>query len=106
MAIHLSKDRYESTPHGALISWGVIENSPDGVFMSREGPEYLIWGAWKGGGNDWAIYVAPCSASKLLLPPMHDSLQSVHEHGDKVTDPRWIDRMVHADPEVNARYRR
>lgn len=60
MAIHLSKERYDSTPHGALISWGVIENSPDGVFMTREVPMMmLLWGAWKGGGNDWAIYVAP-----------------------------------------------
>lgn len=103
MAIHLSKDRYESTPNGALISWGVIENSPDGVFMDRDGPEYLLWAAWKGGGNDWAIYVSEWATP---FQNLEVRLTILHEGGDKVTDPRWIDRMVHADPEVNARYRR
>lgn len=37
---------------------------------------------------------------------IEDRLEKLHATGDKVTDPRWIDRMVHADPEVNARYRR
>lgn len=48
MSVSLSKERFEATPYGGLISWGVIENSPDGVFMTREGPRMLIWGAWKG----------------------------------------------------------
>lgn len=103
MAIHLSKERYESTPFGALISWGVIENSPDGCYMTSDGPEYLIWGAWKGGGNDWAIYV---DCYILWQTITESELWLLHSHGDKVIDPRSIDRMVHAVPEVNARYRR
>lgn len=64
----------------------------------------LLWGAWKGGGNDWAIYVAPFDYN-IWVQERH-VLNRLHETGDKVTDARWIDRMVHADPEVNARYRR
>lgn len=104
MAIQLTKERYESTPHGAMISWGVIENSPDGCFMTREGPDMLLWTAWKGGGNDWAIYVIPYDTHAADSPRF--ITHHCHMHGDKVTDARWIDRMVHADPEVNARYRR
>lgn len=103
MAISLSKERFESTEYGALISWGVIENSPDGVFMTREGPNMLIWGAWKGGTDDWAIYVAPFEFGDTVAPW---TLDAVHSRGNKIHDARWIDRMVHADPEVNARYRR
>lgn len=104
MSIHLSKERFESTPYGALISWGVIENSPDGVFMTRDGPKYLVLGSWKGEADDWAIYVMPTFFGPI--DPPDNFLEYLHGHGDKVHDARWIDRMVHADPEVNARYRR
>ena len=50
MAIQLTKERYEKTANGELISWGVIENSPDGCFMDSDstGRAMLLWGAWKG----------------------------------------------------------
>lgn len=103
MSVSLSKDRFEATEYGALISWGVIENSPDGVFMTREGPRFLIWGAWKGRADDWAIYVLPFDFGDTVAPWTLDEL---HSRGDKVHGEEQIAKMVQAEPEVFARYRR
>ena len=107
MAIHLSKDRYESTPHGTVISWGIIENSPDGVNIDRDWPPKLLWSAWKGHGNDWAIYVTSgVIFQNILEATWEEALQYCHDHGQKVFDEENIEKMIDADPEVKARYRR
>ncbi len=104
MAVKLSKERFDATEHGALISWGVIENSPDGVFMTSEGGTFpLLWTAWKGHGPDWAIYVMRYG---VWDPTDDDALEYCHDHGDKVHGKDLIARMIDADPEVLERYRR
>jgi hypothetical protein len=108
MAIHLSKDRFASTPKGHLISWGIIENSPDGVYMTSEGGTLpLLWTAWKGRGDDWAIYVtAGILIQNVLESSWWEALKYCHDHGDKVHSKDLIARMIDADPEVLKRYRR
>lgn len=104
MAIHLSKERYDSTPHGALISWGVIENSPDGVYMTSEhGVFPLLWTAWKGHGPDWAIYVM--NFETLIANENLFMTQYCHDYWDKVHWKDLIARMIDADPEVLEMYR-
>lgn len=104
MSVRLSKERYESTPFGSLISWGIIENSPDGVYMTSEGGTFpLLWTAWKGHGPDWAIYVQRYNPFDVIHGP---ALDHCHDHGDKVFGKDLIARMVDADPEVLERYRR
>lgn len=103
MAVQLSKERFDGTEHGVLISWGIIENSPDGVYMTSEGVFPLIWWAWKGLGNDWAIYVAKVG---LAVFNFDDRLEWVHATGNKVHDKDLIVRMIDADPEVLSLYRR
>ncbi len=46
----------EMRPH-EIIATGTVENSPEGVFMTREHPKrMLIWVAKRGEIHDWAIY--------------------------------------------------
>jgi hypothetical protein len=79
---------------GQIFASGVLPNSPEGLFMTRDGGE-LRWVAKKGWGNDWAVY---CHWS-------YHSEQYVAEHGDKVLTPEYIQRCVPCSDEVMSRYR-
>lgn len=79
---------------GEVFATGVLPNSPEGIFMTRDGGE-LRWVAVKGYGNDWAVY---CHWS-------YHSKEFVKSSGDKVLTPEYIQRCVPCSDEVMKRYR-
>jgi uncharacterized protein with PIN domain len=89
-----TKERFDKLPYGQVFATGVLANSPDGIFMTRDGGE-LRWVAKKGWGNDWAIY---CHWADKTV-------EWVTEHGDKVYTEEYIKRCVQCDDELFNMYR-
>lgn len=94
------KDRYDKytasgVDHDRIIATGVEDNSPDGVFMTRDGGR-LQWVACIGGGFwDWKIY---CHWEGM-------SIGYILSHGDKIHDEDTIRRLVPCDDEAFELYR-
>ncbi len=79
---------------GEMFDYGVLPNSPEGIFMTRAGGE-LKWVATKGDANDWAIY---CHWS--------DHTEAwIKEHGDKLFNKAHIQLCVPCGKEVMDKYR-
>jgi len=54
----LTLEELKAMEPGIVFAHGVIENSPDGLYMSNSNiGKKLIWVAKRGGIHDWAIYV-------------------------------------------------
>ena len=73
---------------------GEIDNSPEGIFMTREGG-MLKWVAVRGGIHDWAIY---CHYNT-------HSWDYVKSNGDKVTQELHIKKLVPCDSKAFKIYR-
>lgn len=85
-----------ATPEGTIFASGTAPDNPKGINMGNSGHE-LRWVARKGGGHDdWAIYT-----HWVRYDENYVSL-----HGDKVTNPETIKRLVPCDDEAFAKYRR
>lgn len=69
----MTEKEFQQIPDGTIFATGTIPNSPEGIFMTRNGGE-LRWIAKKGYGNDWTIY---CHWSS-------SSVEYIEEQGDKV----------------------
>jgi hypothetical protein len=93
----LTIENFDLIPSDAIISSGETTNDSNGIYMtdSRVG-EKLKWIAKKGGGPDWAIYTFWANY------PDHFVL----ENGEKVRDPRNIQKLVPCDDEVMEKYRK
>lgn len=85
---------FEKIPNGVVFANGVLPNSEEGIFMTRNGGD-LRWVAKKGGGHDWAIYCFWSSYSEWY----------VAQHGDKVLNKTHIMRCVPCDDDVFKLYR-
>ena len=72
----------------------LIPDSPEGIFMTRDGGE-LLWVAIKGYANDWTIY---CHWSDK-------SIDWVRQHGDKVVTEKHIRLCINCTDEVFKLYR-
>ena len=90
----LNRQIFESLPDGQVFATGVLPNSPEGLFMTRNGGT-LRWVAKKGWGYDWAIYCHWADKSP----------EWVRDHGDKVTNEAHIKRCVECDDETFKIYR-
>ena len=90
----LTTEKFNEIPLGEIFATGILPNSPDGIFMTRDGGS-LRWVAKKGHGYDWAIY---CHWS-------HKSPEWIRDYGDKVTTEEYIKRCVPCTDEVFNLYR-
>lgn len=93
----LGLDDFKQYNCGAVISSGVLPNSPEGIYMTnnRLGDD-LLWVAIKGYGNDWAIY---CYWSE-------NGIEFVKTNGDKIHSEEHIQKCVPCTEEVYNLYRR
>lgn len=85
---------FDEIPKGIIFATGVLPNSDEGIFMTRNGGD-LRWIAKKGHGNDWCIYCFWSSFSEDYIA----------KHGDKVIDKTHIMRCVPCNEDVFKRYR-
>lgn len=90
----LTKAEFDKLPVGQVFATGVLPNSPDGIFMTRDGGE-LRWVAKKGWGYDWAIYCHWADKTP----------EWIRDHGDKVHNDEYIKRCVPCTDEVLNLYR-
>ena len=90
----LTVEEFTKLPEGEVFRSGVIPNSPEGLFMTRDGGS-LRWIAKKGYGNDWAVY---CHWD------YHDE-EWIAEQGDKVSGKDNIQKCVPCTDEVLKLYR-
>lgn len=90
----LTLEEFNNLPKGEVFATGVLPNSPDGIFMTRDGGE-LRWVAKNGFGDDWAIY---CHRS-------YHTVEWIRDHGDKVITEQYIKKCVPCEDEVYKKYR-
>lgn len=90
----LTKEEFDNLKSDEVFVTGVLPNSPEGIFMTRDGGE-LRWVATKGYANDWAVY---CHWSS-------NSVEWIKQHGDKVTNENHIRKCVPCEDEVFKKYR-
>lgn len=93
----LTLDLLKSMEPDSIISWGIIPNHPEGLYMtdSNIGKE-LIWVAKRGGYHDWAIYTHWAEKG----------IDYVLTNGDKVTTDSNIKKLVPCDEEALRMYRK
>lgn len=118
MAVNISDERFDAAPLGSLITWGIIEQWPDGVNMyglnnlQNYHEAMLLWWMWKGRGtDDWCIYVLRFENDLGFLSwPMKEyitrQLENVHSVGDKVLSHSQISKMVNVSERLYDKYRR
>lgn len=70
----MTQQEFPQIPDGEIFATGVLPNSQEGIFMTRDGGN-LRWIAKKGHGNDWTIY---CSWD-------YHGVDYIKTNGDKVT---------------------
>lgn len=92
--MHLTLEAFEQISPGAIFETGILPNSPDGIFMTRDGGE-LRWLAKKGFGNDWTIY---CHWADK-------SFEWISQHGDKVYTKSNIQLCISCTDDVLDKYR-
>jgi hypothetical protein len=90
----ITLQQFEEFPNGEIFARGELPNSPDGIFMTRDGG-ILKWIAVKGFGDDWTIYC-------------HWNFQTddyIKKHGDKIILEPNIKKCVDCDDKVFRKYR-
>ena len=90
----LTLEQFKAIPFGEVFAKGEIPNSPEGIFMNRDGG-MLKWVAKKGGIHDWAVYVYWDNVSFTY----------VRDYGDKVQGKEYITKVVPCTDEVYELYR-
>lgn len=92
----LTLKKLKELPESQVFATGVVENSPEGVYMTdnRKGHK-MRWVAKRGTIHDWAIYIHWAE---------HDE-DYVMKNGDKVRDEKNIRKLVPCDNEAFEMYR-
>ena len=90
----LTKKEFDKINPGDIFDTGIQPNSPDGIFMTRDGGN-LKWVAVKGYANDWAIYTHWD----------YNSIDYIKQSGDKLHNQLHIKLCVPCDNEVYKLYR-
>lgn len=90
----LTLEEFNKIKSETVFARGIEENSPNGIFMTRQGG-LLRWVAIKGYGNDWTVY---CHWD-------YQTEQYVIDSGDKVTNKDTIRKLVSCTEEVYNLYR-
>jgi len=84
----------EKLPASSIFAYGEAVDSPEGINMTESG-KMLRWVAKTGAINDWCIYCHWADNSWVY----------VMEHGDKVCDPKNIQRIMPCTDSALAKYR-
>ncbi|HXS59740.1 MAG TPA: hypothetical protein VN703_02890 [Candidatus Sulfopaludibacter sp.] len=83
-------------PPSTVFATGVIENSPDGVYMTNDNlGKKLRWVAKRGRIHDWAIYIHWAEKEE----------DWIRDYGDKVTSPSNIKKLIPCDDAAFSMYR-
>jgi len=90
----ITKEEFDKLTPGEVFATGVQPNSPEGIFMTRDGGT-LRWVAVKGHNNDWTIY---CHWD-------HNTVEYIKKSGDKLHNPKHIQICVPCEEEVFNAYR-
>jgi len=92
----ITNEIFEKIDDENIFASGVIENSPEGIYMTnnKQG-SLLLWVAVKGYGGFWAIYV---SWFNMV------SIESCSRIGDKLT-PELAKKCIDCDDKVFKKYR-
>ena len=90
----ITLEEFNQVPNGTVFATGVLPNSPEGLFMTRDGGN-LKWIAKKGHANDWAIY---CHWS-------YRDEEWILKHGDKIHNKEHVKLCVPCSNEVFNSYR-
>lgn len=106
----LTKQNLEEMASGEIIAVGIVENSPEGVYMTnyRKG-DILFWVAKRGDGYpDWAIYAHFLKTSSLIEEDSEGNatIAGVLAMGDKITGGRDVKTLVDCDDEALSMYRK
>lgn len=92
----LTLQKLKDMKPGVVFANGLTTNDPEGIYMTNEEKgRPLMWAAKRGGIHDWAIYIHWADMG----------LKFVVEHGDKVTGPANIKKLVPCDDEAFSMYR-
>lgn len=92
----LTLEQLKSLPPESIIAQGIIENSPEGIYMTNDKiGKKLIWVAKRGVIHDWAIYVSW----------EENGLQYALDFGDKLYDEKHIKKLVPCTEEAFKMYR-
>ena len=90
----INQKEFDKLAPGEVFATGVQPNSPEGIFMTRDGGN-LRWVAVKGYGNDWTIY---CHWES-------NSVEYIKQSGDKLHNEQYIKLCVPCEEEVFKLYR-
>ena len=90
----LTKTEFDKLSPGEIFAAGILPNSPEGIFMTRDGGD-LRWVAVKGYGNDWTIY---CHWD-------YNSVEYIKQSGDKLHNENHIKLCVPCEEDVYKLYR-
>ena len=90
----MKTEKFNEVQAGEIFATGVLPNSPEGIFMTRDGGN-LKWVAKKGYANDWAVY---CHWD-------YQSEEWIEKHGDKLHNKAHIQLCVPCDKEMMNKYR-
>ena len=90
----LTKKEFDNLTPGEVFATGIQPNSPEGIFMTRDGGN-LRWVAVKGWGNDWTAY---CHWES-------NSVEYVKQSGDKPHNEQHIKMCVPCEDSVYNLYR-
>lgn len=92
----ITKDVLENMAPNTMFAHGVVENSPEGVFMTRSNMGRLLkWCAVRRGAPDWSVYV--------LWDDEHD-YDYVRTNGDTVTGMDNVKKLVNCTEEALKMY--
>jgi hypothetical protein len=79
-----------------VFATGIVENSPDGVFMTTSSiGKKLMWVAKRGEIHDWAIYIHWAENGENYA----------RDYGDKVVAKEYIKKLVPCDESAFNMYR-
>ena len=90
----MNLQQFEEIEPDTIISSGLVENSPNGIFMSRQGG-MLRWVAVKGYGDDFSFYVGWS----------HKSQHEIAQNGDKTSNREKIKELTGFSDEIMKKYR-
>ena len=90
----LTKKEFDNLSHNEVFATGVLPNSPEGLFMTRDGGN-LRWVAIKGNWTDWTIY---CHWD-------YNTVEWIKQSGDKLHNTGHIKLCVPCEEEVFNLYR-
>lgn len=92
----LTIEDLKNMPPGTIFAEGIVENSPEGVYMTDSNiGKKLMWLAKRGNIPDWCIYIHWAEEGRLF----------VELQGDKVCVAENIKKLVPCTDEAYKAYR-